>query len=116
MSIPAFLRPMNADHRRILGLSLQSLAACGAVALLFFAGWSLSAGEPNQARTVVSACVDEADAYFEAARRDEEYGFEGDALDDAPDGAGARLIRCVHEALSFSEPLQYRAPPRERMR
>jgi hypothetical protein len=106
MSIPVFLRPSNADHRRILDLSLRGLAACGAVALLFFAGWSLSAGKPNQARMIASVCMDEAHAYFEAARRDEELGFESDALDDAADGAGARLIRCLHETLSFSEPLQ----------
>jgi hypothetical protein len=106
MSISAFLRPSNADHRRILDLSVRSLAALGAVTLLFFAGWSLSAGKPNQARMIASVCMDEAYAYFEAARHDEEFGFESDAFDDAPDGAGARLIRCLHDTLSFSEPLQ----------
>jgi hypothetical protein len=108
MSIPAWLKGTVADRGRIRGLSLRGLAACALAALLFSAGWSLSAGKQNQTQMIASACMDEAYAYFKARP---ELQFDGsEAFDDVIDGAGQRLIRCLQDTfkdtLSFPDPDQ----------
>jgi hypothetical protein len=65
---------------------------------------------------ISSVCVDEARAYFDAARQGEVSDVDSDEMDRAPDTAADQLIHCLDEMLPFPDPDQGRPFPQSRMR
>ena len=101
---------------RIFGRFRRGLLTCGGGVLLLLAVLPLSRAEPAKAQTISSVCMDEAQAYFDAARQGEVSDVDSDEIDRVPDSAAEQLIHCLDEMLPFPDPDQGRALPRSRMR
>jgi len=56
--------------------------------------------------------MDEAQAYFDAARQGDVSDVDSDEMDSVPDSAAEQLIHCLDEMLPFPDPDQGRALPR----
>jgi hypothetical protein len=100
----------------VFGRFRRGLLTCAGGALLLLSVLPLSRAEPAKAQTISSVCMDEAQAYFDAARQGEVSDIDGDEMDRVPDSAAEQLVHCLDEMLPFPDPDQGGVLPPSRMR
>jgi hypothetical protein len=116
MPISILVRQERAGAGRIFRRFRRGLLTCGGGVVLLLTVLQLSRAEPAKAQMISSVCMDEAQAYFDAARQGEVSDVDSDEMDSVADSAGERLIHCLDEMLPFPDPYEWRALPQSRTR
>jgi hypothetical protein len=116
MPISIQVRQERTGAGRNFGGFRRGLLTCAGGALLLLSVLPLSRAEPAKAQAISSVCMDEAQAYFDAARQGEVSDVDSDEIDRVPDSAAEQLIHCLDEMLPFPDPDQGGVLPPSRTR